>query len=57
MAYLIEQAGGTAITCKLERVMEMEIHSLHQTSSIAMGSKDMVKDMKEFVEKYGAVIQ
>lgn len=56
MAYLIEQAGGTALTCKLERVLEMEIHTLHQTSSITMGSKDMVKDMKEFVEKYAAII-
>lgn len=55
MAYLIEQAGGTALTCKLERVLEMPIHELHQTSSIAMGSKVMVKDMKEFVEKYGVV--
>lgn len=57
MAFLIEQAGGTALTCKLERVMDLEIHSLHQTSSIAMGSSDMVRDMKEFVERYGAVIQ
>jgi fructose-1,6-bisphosphatase len=57
MAYLIEQAGGTALTCKLERIMDIEIHALHQTSSIVMGSRDMVKDMKEFVEKYGAVIQ
>ena len=56
MAFLIEQAGGTAMTRKLERVMEMETHSLHQTSSIAMGSRDMVRDMKEFVEKYGSVI-
>lgn len=56
MAYIIEQAGGTALTCKLDRVMEMEISSLHQTSSIVMGSKDMVRDMKEFVEKYGAVV-
>lgn len=56
MAYLIEQAGGTALTCKLERVLDLEIHSLHQTSSIAMGSGNMVRDMKEFVERYGAVI-
>jgi len=56
MAYLIEQAGGTAITCKLERVLDMEVKSIHQTSSIAMGSEGMVKDMKEFVEKYGAVL-
>ncbi|HRO07395.1 MAG TPA: class 1 fructose-bisphosphatase [Saprospiraceae bacterium] len=57
MAYIIEQAGGSALTCKLERIMDVEIHSLHQTSSIAMGSGDMVRDMKEFVERYGAVIQ
>ncbi|MCO6464173.1 MAG: class 1 fructose-bisphosphatase [Saprospiraceae bacterium] len=57
MAYIIEQAGGTALTCKLERIMDLEIFTLHQTSSIAMGSKDMVRDMKEFVERYGAVIQ
>lgn len=55
MAYLTEQAGGTALTCKLERILDIPIHELHQTSSIAMGSKDMVKDMKEFVEKYGVV--
>lgn len=55
MAYLIEQAGGTALTCKLERILDMPITELHQTSSIAMGSKDMVQDMKEFVEKYGVV--
>ncbi len=57
MAYIIEQAGGIALTCKLERVLDLDIHSLHQTSSIAMGSHDMVRDMKEFVERYGAVIQ
>ena len=57
MAYIIEQAGGSALTCKLERIMDVEIHSLHQTSSLAMGSGDMVRDMKEFVERYGAVIQ
>ncbi len=55
MAYLIEQAGGTALTCKLERILDMPISEVHQTSSIAMGSKDMVQDMKEFVEKYGVV--
>ncbi len=57
MAYIVEQAGGTALTCKLERIMDVGIGSLHQTSSIVMGSKDMVQDMKEFVEKYGPVDQ
>jgi len=57
MAYIVEQSGGTAFTCKLDRIMDVEITSLHQTSSIVMGSKEMVRDMKEFVEKYGAVIQ
>lgn len=57
MAYIVEQAGGTALNCKLERILELNIDDLHQTSSIVMGSKNMVQDMKEFVEKYGIISQ
>lgn len=57
MSYLIEQAGGMSLTGKLDRVLDIQIETLHQTSSIAMGAKNMVQDMKEFVERYGAVIQ
>jgi fructose-1,6-bisphosphatase I len=55
MAYIVEQAGGTALTCRLNRINDIKCESLHQTSSIALGSKDMMRDMKEFVERYGAV--
>jgi fructose-1,6-bisphosphatase I len=55
MAYIVEQAGGTALTCKLERIHDIRVETLHQTSSIAMGSREMMKDMKEFVERYSAI--
>ncbi|MCB9310921.1 MAG: fructose-bisphosphatase class I, partial [Lewinellaceae bacterium] len=57
ISYIIEQAGGSAITTRLERILDMDITSLHQTSSIAMGSPEMVRDMKEFVERYGAIVK
>jgi fructose-1,6-bisphosphatase I len=53
MAYIVEQAGGTALTCRLDVIMDIEVNSLHQTSSIALGSRDMMSDMKDFVERYG----
>jgi fructose-1,6-bisphosphatase I len=55
MAYIVEQAGGTALTCKLERIMDIKVDKLHQTSSIALGSHDMMADMQEFVNRYGPV--
>ncbi|MCB0660083.1 MAG: class 1 fructose-bisphosphatase, partial [Saprospiraceae bacterium] len=45
ISFIIEQAGGAAITTRLERILDMDITSLHQTSSIAMGSPEMVRDM------------
>ena len=56
IAYIIEQAGGVALSTRLERILDLEITELHQTSSIAMGSPNMVNDMKEFVERYGAIV-
>jgi fructose-1,6-bisphosphatase I len=55
MAYIVEQAGGTALTCKLDRIMDIKVDTLHQTSSIALGSHDMMVDMKDFVNRYGPV--
>jgi fructose-1,6-bisphosphatase I len=55
MSFIVEQAGGVALSCKLERILDLEIKTLHQTSSIVMGSSKMVQDMKEFVEKYSAI--
>ncbi|MEZ4910826.1 MAG: class 1 fructose-bisphosphatase [Saprospiraceae bacterium] len=57
IAYIIEQAGGVALSTRLERILDLEIMELHQTSSIAMGSPNMVNDMKEFVERYGAIVK
>src|SRR5690606_13480768 len=55
MAYIVEQAGGMALTCKLDRILDMNITGLHETTSIVMGSAKMVREMKEFVEKYSAI--
>lgn len=56
MAMIVEQAGGKAITTTLERILDLEVKSLHQKSTIAMGSSDMVNEMIRFVEKYSATV-
>ena len=55
MAMIVEQAGGKAISTQLERILDLEIHDLHQRSTIVMGSSEMVDEMQAFVEKYRAV--
>ncbi len=55
LSFIVEQAGGKAITCELERILDLEVNHLHQRQSIAIGSPDMVDEMKEFVERYSAV--
>lgn len=55
MAMIVEQAGGKAISCKLERILELPVNELHQRSSIAIGSPLMVDEMKAFVERYSAM--
>lgn len=55
MSYIIEQAGGTAINTKLERILDLKVSSIHQRSTIVIGSPDMVEEMKKFVERYSAV--
>jgi fructose-1,6-bisphosphatase I len=54
LAYIVEQAGGKAITCQLERILELPVHHLHQRATIAIGSPAMVDEMKEFVDRYSA---
>lgn len=54
MAMIVEQAGGMAISTKLERILDIEISGLHQRCTVVMGSADMVKEMMEFVAKYSA---
>jgi fructose-1,6-bisphosphatase I len=55
MSFIIEQAGGLAINTKLQRILEMPIESIHQRTTIVIGSPNMVKDMQAFVERYSAV--
>jgi fructose-1,6-bisphosphatase I len=52
MAFIVEQAGGKAITCQLERILDLQPRTLHQKATIAIGSPEMVDDMKAFVERY-----
>ncbi|MEP6794689.1 MAG: class 1 fructose-bisphosphatase [Saprospiraceae bacterium] len=54
MAMIVEQAGGVAISCDLERILDMPVNELHQRATISIGSPKMVKEMKAFVEKYSA---
>ncbi len=54
MAFIIEQAGGKAISCQLERIMELKVSGLHERVTIAIGSPDMVDEMVEFVNRYSA---
>ncbi|HMN90820.1 MAG TPA: class 1 fructose-bisphosphatase [Saprospiraceae bacterium] len=55
LAFIVEQAGGKAMTCQLQRVLDLEVTHLHQRVTVAMGSPDMVDEMKAFVEKYSAL--
>lgn len=57
MAFIVEQAGGTAISCNLERILDMPVNELHQRATIAIGSPKMVMEMKAFVEKYSATVK
>ena len=52
LSYIVEQAGGKAISTDLKRIMEIQPKSLHQRATIAIGSPEMVDEMKEFVERY-----
>ncbi len=56
LAFIVEQAGGKAINCALERILEIEPTELHQRVTIAVGSPEMVDEMKAFVEKYSSVM-
>jgi fructose-1,6-bisphosphatase I len=52
MAMIVEQAGGKAIDLNLNRILEIEVKSLHQTSPIVLGSSDMVDEVIDFVKLY-----
>lgn len=54
MAFIVEQAGGTAMNTKLERTMDTKVKSIHQKATIAIGSPEMIEEMRIFVEKHQA---
>ena len=48
MSFIIEQAGGRATDGKT-RIMELDVHSLHQRTPIFIGSEEMVAKAEEFM--------
>lgn len=56
MSFIVEQAGGEAMNTGMKRILEVTPHELHQRCTIALGSPQMVKEMKAFVEKYSPPI-
>ena len=54
LGMIVEQAGGKAINCKLERILEKEPKDIHERITVVMGSKAMVEEMMEFVKRYSA---
>jgi fructose-1,6-bisphosphatase I len=55
LSFIVEQAGGKAISCGLERILEIEPRALHQRTTIAIGSPYMVDEMHEFVMRYSNI--
>lgn len=55
LSFVVENAGGKAITCQLDRILDVPVKHLHQRATIAIGSPAMVDEFKEFVERYSAV--
>ena len=48
MSFLIEQAGGKAVTGE-GRIMEVEPTELHQRVPVIMGSRKMVEKVESFL--------
>lgn len=55
LAFIVEQAGGKALSGNLERILDMQPEALHQRVTISIGSPEMVDEMREFVQRYSAV--
>lgn len=55
LSFIIEQAGGKAITCGLDRILDLEVNHLHQRQTIAIGSAEMVDEMEAFVKRYSTM--
>ena len=51
MALLMEQAGGSAVTIKGERILDILPKGIHDKSSIVLGSKGEVEKYLKHVPK------
>ncbi|MEM6379327.1 MAG: class 1 fructose-bisphosphatase [Bacteroidota bacterium] len=54
IAYIVEQAGGRALDCELNRILDLEVRELHQRTTIVTGSPLMVDEMEAFLKRYTA---
>lgn len=54
IAFVVEQAGGRALDCELNRILDLEVRELHQRSTVVMGSPLMVDEMEAFLHRYTA---
>ena len=52
LSFVVEQAGGKAMTMGRNRVMDIKPKSLHQNVTIAIGSAETVDELEAFLEKY-----
>ena len=55
LSMIVEQAGGKSINTQLKRILEMDPKELHQRSTIAIGSPNLVDELKAFIERYSAL--
>ncbi|MEY3679321.1 MAG: hypothetical protein RI924_1462 [Bacteroidota bacterium] len=53
MAFIIEQAGGRASN-GFDRILELEVQSLHQRSAVFIGSENMVLKAEELMREYSS---
>ncbi len=49
MSFIMEQAGGVSVNEKGERILDLQPNEIHQRTSIIIGSKNMVSDVKNFI--------
>jgi fructose-1,6-bisphosphatase I len=54
MALIIEQAGGRASN-GFERILDLEVNSLHQRSAVFIGSENMVLKAEEMMREFSSV--
>ncbi|SPY30759.1 Fructose-1,6-bisphosphatase class 1 [Photobacterium damselae] len=51
MAFIVEQAGGCA-SDGINRILDLKPQELHQRVPFFVGSKNMVKQVEDYLERY-----